>query len=170
MAFSTFVFDTLDVSTRLGRYTLQELFGWTGTAGAIAATALTLLLPVAFVMAADEGAYRTFWTLFGTSNQLLAALTLLAVSVWLRRTGRAYWFTFAPMVFVMSVTLYSLAIQASTAIASLQATDAALGAATLNGGVALVLIALAAFLVFEGARALLEPVSTRNGNETWPKS
>jgi carbon starvation protein len=170
MAFSTFVFDTLDVSTRLGRYTLQELFGWTGTVGAIAATALTLLLPVAFVMAADEGAYRTFWTLFGTSNQLLAALTFLAVSVWLRRSGRAYWFTLAPMVFVMSITLYSLAIQAATAVASLRAPDAAVGAATLNGGVALVLIALAAFLVFEGARALLEPVSARNGNETWRKS
>ncbi|HET9063532.1 MAG TPA: carbon starvation CstA family protein [Candidatus Binatia bacterium] len=170
MAFSTFVFDTLDVSTRLGRYTLQELFGWTGSAGAIAATALTLVLPVAFVMAADEGAYRTFWTLFGTSNQLLAALTFLAVSVWLRRTGRAYWFTLAPLVFVMSITLYSHAIPAATAVASLRAPDAAMGAATLNGGVALVLIALAAFLVFEGARALLEPGSVRTGNETWRKS
>jgi carbon starvation protein len=170
MAFSTFVFDTLDVSTRLGRYTLQELFGWTGTVGAIAATALTLLLPVAFVMAADEGAYRTFWTLFGTSNQLLAALTFLAVSVWLRRSGRAYWFTLAPMVFVMSITLYSLAIQAATAVTTLRSAGASVGTATLNGGVALVLIALAAFLVFEGARALLEPVTQRNGNETWQKS
>ena len=170
MAFSTFVFDTLDVSTRLGRYTLQELFGWNGIVGALAATALTLLFPVAFILAADEGAYRTFWTLFGTSNQLLAALTFLAVSVWLRRSGRAYWFTLAPMVFVMSITLYSLAIQAATAVTTLRSAGASVGTATLNGGVALVLIALAAFLVFEGARALLEPVTQRNGNETWQKS
>jgi hypothetical protein len=74
------------------------------------------------------------------------------------------------MVFVMSITLYSLAIQAATAVASLRAPDATMGAATLNGGVALVLIALAAFLVFEGARALLEPGPARNGNETWRKS
>jgi len=170
MAFSTFVFDTLDVSTRLGRYTLQELFGWSGTLGAIAATALTLLLPVGFILAADEGSYRMFWTLFGTSNQLLAALTFLAVSVWLRRSGRAYWFTLAPMVFVMSITLYSLAIQASTAIASLRSAETAIGAATVNGGVALVLIALAAFLVFEGGRALLEPETTKNGTRAWQKS
>jgi carbon starvation protein len=170
MAFSTFVFDTLDVSTRLGRYTLQELFGWSGNAGAIGATALTLAFPVAFLVAADEGAYRSFWTLFGTSNQLLAALTLLAVSVWLRRSGRAYWFTLAPMVFVMSITLYSLAIQASSAVTALRSADAAVGTATINGGVALVLIALAAFLVFEGARAMLDPATQGNGNETWQKS
>jgi carbon starvation protein len=166
MAFSTFVFDTLDVSTRLGRYTLQELFGWTGTVGALAATALTLLFPVAFVIAADEGAYRSFWTLFGTSNQLLAALTFLAVSVWLRRSGRAYWFTLVPMVFVMSITLYSLAIQASSAFSALRSPETADATATINGAVAVVLIALAAFLVFEGARTLLEPSFSRNGNET----
>ena len=126
-----------------GRYTLQELFGWNGAVGAIAATALTLLLPVAFILAADEGSYRMFWTLFGTSNQLLAALTFLAVSVWLRRSGRAYWFTLVPMVFVMSITLYSLAIQASNAFAALRSAETAIGAATVNGGVALVLILLA---------------------------
>src|SRR5690606_35816320 len=92
MAFSTFVFDTLDVSTRLGRYVLQELFGWTGRVGAIAATALTVLVPAVFVLAAGEGSYRVFWTLFGTSNQLLAALTLRGVSAWLRKCGRRAWY------------------------------------------------------------------------------
>lgn len=154
MAFSTFVFDTLDVSTRLGRYTLQELFGWNGTAGAVGATALTLALPFAFIATADEGAYRTFWTLFGTSNQLLAALTLLAVTVWLRRNGKAYWFTLAPMAFVMTITLWSLAIQIGAATRDGLAAGAAGGSAVVNGTVAAILAALAGFLVFQGARAL----------------
>jgi carbon starvation protein len=150
MAFSTFVFDTLDVSTRLGRYTIQELFGWGGATGAVAATALTLALPVAFIVGADAGAYRSFWTLFGTSNQLLAALTLLAISVWLKRTGRAYWFTLAPMVFVLVITLCSLVLQITAAFG-----DGATGAATVNGLVALTLMGLAGFLVLEAARSVV---------------
>jgi carbon starvation protein len=150
MAFSTFVFDTLDVSTRLGRYTIQELFGWKSGVGAIAATALTLALPVLFIVTAETGAYRTFWTLFGTSNQLLAALTLLAVSVWLKRSGRAYWFTLAPMFFVLTITLWSLVLQISAALG-----DGATNATALNGVVALTLFGLAAFLVTEAIRSVV---------------
>ncbi len=149
MAFSTFVFDTLDVSTRLGRYTLQELFGWKGQAGALGATALTLALPVGFILSADEGAYRTFWTLFGTSNQLLAALTLLSITVWLKRSGRSYWFTLAPMVFVLTITLCALALQIVAAFGS----DAT-GTTGFNAAVAGVLTALALFLLYEARTAL----------------
>ncbi len=73
MAFSTFVFDTLDVSTRLGRYILQEL---TGTKGRGGGGAWPRRSPAGcrwlFVLMAGSGAWRSFWTLFGTSNQLLA--------------------------------------------------------------------------------------------------
>jgi carbon starvation protein len=157
MAFSTFVFDTLDVSTRLGRYIVQELLGWSGRGGALAATALTIAPPVAFLAAATEGSYRLFWTLFGTSNQLLAALTLLALSVWLRATGRRYWFTALPMVFVMAMTIWSLAIQAQAALAGTLQGGLRVEVAAVNGVVALVLIALAALLTFEGGRQLTQP-------------
>lgn len=83
MAFSTFVFDTLDVCMRLGRYIVQEVTGWRGRAGAVAGTLVTVALPVYFIAFAREGAWVKFWTLFGASNQLLAALTLLAITVWL---------------------------------------------------------------------------------------
>src|SRR4029079_13398439 len=86
MAFSTFVFDTLDVSTRLGRYILQELAGRQGKTSAAISTAVVVIGPYLWLMQAGEGAYRTFWVLFGTSNQLLAALSLLGISVWLRRS------------------------------------------------------------------------------------
>jgi carbon starvation protein len=153
MAFSTFVFDTLDVSTRLGRYVVQELLGWTSRAGAIAATALTIGPPAVLVVVSGEGAYRTFWTLFGTANQLLAALTLLAISVWLRRTGRAYWYTAFPMAFVMTVTLWSLAVLARQPLSGWIGGAQLEMAVVLNGIVAFVLIGLALVLLREGWRA-----------------
>ena len=97
MAFSTFVFDTLDVSTRLGRYILQELIGRSSRATAIVATALTVLVPLACLLAAGEGAYRLFWVLFGTSNQLLAALSLLGHLGLAAADGRRSAFTWVPM-------------------------------------------------------------------------
>ena len=152
MAFSTFVFDTLDVSTRLGRYILQELLGWTGRAGALLATAATVLVPAVFVVAAGEGSYRIFWTLFGTSNQLLAALTLLGVSVWLRKGGRRYWYTVAPMVFVLTITVWSLVVQIAAAGAAVASGVAGFDTTTINGVVAIALLALAALLVVEAGR------------------
>src|SRR5688572_9359350 len=66
MAFSTFVFDTIDVATRLGRYILQELVGWRGRAGAIAATLLTVAPPCVVLLGAGAApggppAYMRFW-------------------------------------------------------------------------------------------------------------
>lgn len=154
MAFSTFVFDTLDVSTRLGRYILQELSGWSSRGGAIAATAVTALLPLAFLLVAGEGAYRLFWVLFGTSNQLLAALSLLGISVWLRRMGRPTLFTVVPMVFVMTVTVWSLVLQVRAAVGALATSGPRFDTATLNGAVSVMLIALAVVLIVEGVRAV----------------
>jgi carbon starvation protein len=157
MAFSTFVFDTLDVSTRLGRYIVQELTGLGGRRGAILGTALTAFVPLGFLMAAGEGAYRTFWVLFGTSNQLLAALSLLGISVWLHRAGRPSLFTWLPMGFVMTITLWSLALQIGSAARAVAAAGPRLDTATLNGAVSVALLALAVVLVVEAARALRAP-------------
>jgi carbon starvation protein len=152
MAFSTFVFDTLDVTTRLGRYILQELTGWSGRAGAAFATAVTVLVPLALLVLAGEGAYRLFWVLFGTSNQLLAALSLLAVSVWLRRAGRKTAFTLVPMAFVMTVTIWSLLLQVRAAARGLLDTGLQLDALAINGVVSVLLLVLALVLVGEAVR------------------
>jgi carbon starvation protein len=154
MAFSTFVFDTLDVSTRLGRYILQELTERSSRATAIGATALTVLVPLAWLFAAGEGAYRLFWVLFGTSNQLLAALSLLGISVWLRRTGRRSAFVWVPMIFVMAITVWSLLAQVAAVVRSAMASGLRLDTPTLNGVVCVVLLVLVAVLVREATRAL----------------
>ena len=150
MAFSTFVFDTLDVSTRLGRYLLQELFGWKGKKGGIFATLLTVAVPLAFVMVAQAGSWRSFWTLFGTSNQLLAALSLLGITVWLKKEGKRYAFTLWPMLFVSAVTVTSLVLQVGQTFA---ANATVVG--RINVVVSLLLLALAASLFVRGGKVLL---------------
>ncbi len=152
MAFSTFVFDTLDVSTRLGRYVLQELFDLRSRAAQIGATALTVGLPLLFILQAGAGAYQAFWTLFGTSNQLLAALSLLGVSVWLKRSGKACWYTLIPMLLISAVTVSALAIQIYRPFfGSASATPLEL----INGAVALAMLVLASGLFVAGGRALV---------------
>lgn len=148
MAFSTFVFDTIDVSTRLGRYLLQELFGWRGFAGAGAATLLTLAPALYFVLGAEAGSWRLFWTLFGASNQLLAALTLLVLTLWLRRQGRGSAFTLVPMLFVTAITVTALVLLAWANLRSASGFDVAFW----NGTSAVALLALAGYLFVVAGR------------------
>lgn len=167
MAFSTFVFDTLDVSARLGRYVLQELFGWKGRGSAALATALTLLPPAYFILTARapapgvRPAYMDFWTLFGTSNQLLAALTLLGVTVWLKREKRRVWYTFLPMLFVMGITVWALALQIRQNVQTLQARFD--WPAALNAVFGTALVLLAAAVLFEAVRTVRKNFATLPG-------
>jgi len=143
LAIPTFVFDTLDVSTRLGRYLLQELFGWKGRMGAAAGTLLTVAPAIYFVLAGGHGAWLKFWTLFGASNQLLAALTLLVLTVWLKRQGKRYAFTLVPMLFVAAITFWALA---KLAIGNFGIADG-IGLPFWNGVSAVALLALAGLLI-----------------------
>src|SRR5687767_12061956 len=143
MAFSTFVFDTLDVTMRLGRYLVQELLGIPGHIGALIGTLITVALPFALIFFAKPGSYIEFWTLFGASNQLLAALTLLSITAWLYKARRRIAFTLIPMFFVLAITLWALG---SMVFANLQATQG-VDIKLINGLASLALIGLAIFLV-----------------------
>jgi carbon starvation protein len=141
---------------------LQELFGSKGVATATVATALTAGIPLAVLLATPAGSYRTFWVLFGTSNQLLAALTLLAVTVWLRRQGKPCWFTALPMVFVFGITLWSLGLQAVGFFSKARLPGDGTWSAPMlaNGVVATLLVALAGLLLWEARTALQREVSS----------
>ncbi|MDQ3134805.1 MAG: carbon starvation protein A [Acidobacteriota bacterium] len=142
MAFSTFVFDTLDVCTRLGRYIVQELVGWRGRWGALAGTLITIAPPIFFISFAKKGMWAEFWTLFGASNQLLAALTLLAITVWLYQARQRIWFTLYPMLFVLTITLWALT---KLAIGNLRASNG-FDIKLVNAVSAAVLVMLALYL------------------------
>lgn len=159
MAFSTFVFDTLDVSTRLGRYLLCELLGWSSTPAKWFAGAVTVAIPLAFLLGADPRAYLAYWTLFGTSNQLLASLTLIGVSVWLVRQGKRCWWTLAPGIFVLAITLLALGIQISAGVLAVsrrqfRTTSGDFHPAIINAIVGVALLALAIVFVSEAIRAV----------------
>jgi carbon starvation protein len=150
LAFSSFVFDTLDVCTRLGRYVLQEMTGLKGLAGGAVATLITLAGPAAYLSTSPPGSFKTFWIIFGTSNQLLAALTLVGVSVWLWRTGRPVWFALLPAVFMVATTSTALVMNFMTfyrKYAPQRAPDA-----LINMCIAAVLFMLGGLVVFEALR------------------
>ncbi len=132
MAFSTFVFDTLDVSVRLGRYILQELTKKRGWTSGIVATLATAAVPGVLLWIAGPGSYATFWKLFGSSNQLLAALTLLAVAAWLKKSGKPAALVLIPAVFVGVITVTALVLQARAGFV-----------AGTTGGVANAIVAIA---------------------------
>jgi carbon starvation protein len=150
MAFSTFVFDTLDVCMRLGRYLLQELFGWRGKSGALLTTIATVAIPVYFLAFGEKGSWVKFWTLFGASNQLLAALSLLVVTVWLHQARKRIAFTLYPMLFVLTITLWSLVKLLAANFAAAKGIDIAF----FNALSALALTALALYLVVSAIRKL----------------
>jgi carbon starvation protein len=91
-----------------------------------------------------------FWSVFGASNQLLAALTLLSIAVWLRKEGRGNLFVVIPLAFLLVVTLWALLSQASSSFAASQGWDAS----RANGVVALVLVGLALFLIVRAVTEL----------------
>ncbi|HYH02117.1 MAG TPA: carbon starvation CstA 5TM domain-containing protein, partial [Bacillota bacterium] len=120
MAFTTFVYDTLDVCTRLGRYIVEELTGlkdWTGKA---LGTLLTTGVPVFFIfqtLTDAKGnavpAWRIFWNTFGASNQLLAALALIGITIWLlnsRKDSKVWLAAFIPAVVMFTMSNWALLV------------------------------------------------------------
>lgn len=109
---SAFVLTTLDAAARITRYNFQEFFVISGKKEQhILATnryiATIISVTVAGVLALS-GSYLVLWPLFGTSNQLLATLALLAVSVWLAEIQKRNWFVKYPMIFMFLVTISAL--------------------------------------------------------------
>ncbi|KAF0162221.1 MAG: carbon starvation protein [Ignavibacteria bacterium] len=114
MAFTTFVYDTLDVCTRLCRYIVEELTGWKTKSGKYFATGISIIVPFLFVTSTMNDAagnpipaWKVFWSIFGACNQMLAALALIGITVWLYKTAKnkyAWIVAFAPAVwmFLMS--------------------------------------------------------------------
>lgn len=152
LAFATFVYDTLDVCTRLARYLFCEFTGWrTKTAGLIG-TLISVAIPAWFVAERIPDAsgnavpaYRVVWPLFGSINQLLAALTLVGLSLWLAKSKRGIAIRAMvglPMIFMMGVTVTALVIQIANAPNTLLLT------------LAVVLLALALWITTEAALSL----------------
>ncbi|MBD3235269.1 MAG: carbon starvation protein A [Candidatus Eisenbacteria bacterium] len=115
LAISTFLLTTLDTCTRLGRFLFHEFFGIEQVRGRFLSTLATLALPALFVLLTFRDAaghivpaWKAIWPVFGATNQLLAALALLVVTLWLRAKGKRALFVAIPAAFMLIITLSSL--------------------------------------------------------------
>jgi carbon starvation protein len=175
MAFTTFVYDTLDVCTRLGRYIIQELTGLGGRIGGWLGTGLTAGVPLLFLLrpnldAAGNAvpAWKTFWNLFGASNQLLAALTLLGVTVWLWRTRREAWVwlvTGVPTALMYVMSTWALA---GITLPRFRSETGLVLPADPVPWAGVVLLVLAAVMLVEAIRAIALPPAGGGGRTTGP--
>jgi len=108
---------TMDTGLRLQRYIFQEwgnLYNINWMQKALPATLLAVAscLLLAFgAGGADGTGGLVIWPLFGTTNQLLAGLTLLVITVMLVRLGRPMYYTLLPLIFLLIMTVFALIVQ-----------------------------------------------------------
>lgn len=141
----SFAATTLDTGTRIQRYILHELgeiYGVRALANRWLAGLLAVALPLAVCIAGQQ---RALWPLFGGSNQMLAGLSLLVVSVWLYRRGRAWWVTAVPMAVVLVVSFLALLTLVGRFFGQGQWLLATVGS---------LMLALEVWVVLEGVRAV----------------
>lgn len=115
----SFAATTLDSSVRLMRYIISELGEiyqvkpltrvHVATSVAVILSALLVLGPKG-PMGLGSGGYL-LWPLFGTANQLLAGISLMLLTIWLKRQGRPIIYTLIPMIFVLTMTLWAMGEQ-----------------------------------------------------------
>ena len=112
MCISALAMTTIDAVTRIGRMMLQELLSEYDSNDAkflsntYVATIVTLIPSYLLCL----GGYLNIWPLFGAANQLLSALVLIALAVFLRTTGRKSWMLYIPMTFMFVVTMSALCL------------------------------------------------------------
>jgi len=106
-----FLITTLDSAVRLNRYLFEELWRTVFTDPPVIMKKFWfnsgLAVVLMFLLAYYNG-YKLIWPLFGSTNLLLAALTLIAVSVWLHIAGKNNWYTLVPALIMMLTTIASL--------------------------------------------------------------
>jgi carbon starvation protein len=105
----SFAATSLDTGVRIQRYILSELgelYGMRILTQRYVGGLLAVVAPLALYM---SGTDQTLWPLFGSTNQLLAGLSLVVVTVWLKKSGRPWLYTGIPMILVVLVAGLSMA-------------------------------------------------------------
>ena len=113
MVVVSFALTTLDSATRLLRFNIEEIgasFKIPGTQNRYASSLLACgaIALFAFYEVDGKPAGLALWALFGTTNQLLAGLTLSLVTLYLKNKGRTLWPTAIPAAFMMTSTLIAM--------------------------------------------------------------
>ena len=172
LAISAFALTSLDSVARVGRIAFQEFF----TDDSIApenqsplnkvltnkyfATILTLVLCYAL----SRAGYASIWPLFGSANQLLSALALIACAVFLKKTKRQGAMLWGPMVIMLGVTFTALALKIRELVTALSGQFVFGNALQLV--FAVLLLILGVIVAFEGIKKLIGKDVTSENTET----
>ena len=154
MCVSALAMTTIDAVTRIGRMSLQEFFAPSEGeskgffASIITNTFVSTVITLALAYALCLAGYASIWPLFGAANQLLSALVLTALAVFLRVTGRKGWMLYVPMTFMFVVTMSALIISVYNIFVKLSAGSFVMMVDGLQLVIALALMTLAVLVVF----------------------
>ncbi|HIA04595.1 MAG TPA: carbon starvation protein A [Myxococcales bacterium] len=167
MVVVSFALTTLDSATRLLRFNIEELAAAMGFRKTLNRYLVSLLACAsiaffAFFKVGGKPAGLALWGLFGTTNQLLASLTLIMVTVYLRFRRWPTWPTALPAVFMLASTLIAMVTNLMGFVSGAQTADDATGYILLAvvGGI---LLLLGVWLVIEAAFVLMKPVDRVRG-------
>ena len=163
LAVSAFALTSLDSVARIGRLSFQKFFLDEGVTddnmtpfqkvvtNKYFATVITLVL--AFLLA--KVGYAEIWPLFGSANQLLSVLALVACAVFLKKTKRQGWMVWVPMFFMMAVTFTALGMTIYKLSGAFATTGLSLGN-TLQLIFAVLLLILGVIVAVQGVKKLFE--------------
>lgn len=163
LAVSAFALTSLDSVARVGRLSFQEFFMDDDVdednmsiflkivTNKYFATILTLVL--SYLLA--KVGYAEIWPLFGSANQLLSVLALVACAVFLKKTKRQGAMLWIPMVFMMAVTFSALGMTIVKLSKAFMATGLSLGN-TLQLVFAVLLLILGVIVAVQGIKKLME--------------
>ena len=163
LAVSAFALTSLDSVARVGRLSFQEFFMDDGVdeknmspfvkvmTNKYFATAITLVL--AYLLA--KVGYAEIWPLFGSANQLLSVLALVACAVFLKKTKRQGVMLWIPMAFMMAVTFTALSMTIVKLSKAFMTTGLSIGN-TLQLIFAVLLLILGVLVAVQGVQKLLE--------------
>jgi len=144
--FVVIVLTMVQLVFRVMRVTLGEWLGdvWLGFKNAHVSAIISMGLTLLLVL---SGTWIYLWQLFGASNQLMAALSLLIVSLWLKSIGRSPRFAFWPMLFMYITTMAAIIVTGYNLYASILS-NPKVASQTINmlGAVAMIVVALLLFI------------------------
>ena len=162
MSVSALALTSLDSVARIGRMSFQELFlGDTTDTSKMPvwqkiltnkyfATVVTLFFGYLLTL----GGYTNVWPLFGSANQLLAALVLIALAVFLKTTGRTGWTLYAPMFIMLAVTFTALVQKTIALVKNIAGGNATMLVDGLQFIVAILLMVLGVLVAFSCLKKL----------------
>ena len=144
--FVVIVLTMVQLVFRVMRVTLGEWLGdtWVGFKNPHISAILSMVLTMLLVL---SGTWIYLWQLFGASNQLMAALSLLIVSIWLKSIGRNPRYAFWPMVFMYVTTMAAIVVTAYNLYASILS-NPKIAAQPINsiGAIAMIVVSVLLFI------------------------